>query len=165
MRPDYCPIGGEPCQSVCAEPCSVAKKATPHETLIAQLMDSRVLKTEREHAAAREIERLRGGAAPEPAAWINFNAATGECSVSFKSESEFASIPLWREPPRAQRKPSLSQKLHDAGYTRRPSLKAMEMREALELIAAPPRPDGTWNRDREACRQIASEALGRYDDE
>jgi hypothetical protein len=22
MRPDYCPIGGEPCQSMCAEPCS-----------------------------------------------------------------------------------------------------------------------------------------------
>lgn len=36
MRPDYCPIGGEPCQSVCAEPCSVVKKD----------------KTKREHAAA-----------------------------------------------------------------------------------------------------------------
>jgi len=39
-----------------------------------------------------------------------------------------------------------------------------EMREALELIAAPKRPDGTWNRDREACRQLAAEALGRYDE-
>jgi hypothetical protein len=37
--------------------------------------------------------------------------------------------------------------------------------EALELIAAPMRPDGTWNRDREACRQIAAEALGRYGDD
>lgn len=35
----------------------------------------------------------------------------------------------------------------------------MNVREALELIAAPMRTDGTWNRDREACRQIASEAL------
>lgn len=34
------------------------------------------------------------------------------------------------------------------------------MRLALELIAAPMRPDGTWNRDREACRQLAAEALG-----
>lgn len=26
MRPDYCPIGGEPCQSVCADPCTVKPK-------------------------------------------------------------------------------------------------------------------------------------------
>lgn len=26
MRPDYCPIGGEPCQSVCADPCAVRPK-------------------------------------------------------------------------------------------------------------------------------------------
>jgi len=38
------------------------------------------------------------------------------------------------------------------------------LRAALELIAAPVRPDGTWNRDREACRQMAAEALGRYED-
>jgi len=25
MRADYCPIGGEPCQSLCTEPCSVRK--------------------------------------------------------------------------------------------------------------------------------------------
>ena len=58
-----------------------------------------------------------------------------------------------------------SQKLADAGFTRRPSLRAMDMREALELIAAPMRPDGTWNRDRTACQQLAAEALGRYDDD
>ena len=38
------------------------------------------------------------------------------------------------------------------------------LRDALELIAAPMRLDGTWNRDREACRQMAVEALGRTDD-
>ena len=38
------------------------------------------------------------------------------------------------------------------------------MREALELIATPMRPDGTWNRDREACRALAAEALHRPDD-
>jgi hypothetical protein len=26
VRPDYCPIGGEPCQSVCADPCTVKPK-------------------------------------------------------------------------------------------------------------------------------------------
>ena len=35
------------------------KKATPHDELIAELLDSTVPKTEREHAAAREIEELR----------------------------------------------------------------------------------------------------------
>ena len=30
---------------------------------------------------------------------------------------------------------------------------------ALELIAAPKRPDGTYNRCREACEQLAKEAL------
>lgn len=33
------------------------------------------------------------------------------------------------------------------------------MREALELIAAPQRPDGTWNRDRQACMELARGAL------
>lgn len=62
------------------------------------------------------------------------------------------------------RAPTRSQALADAGFVRRPGLQAMEMRRALELIAAPMRPDGTWNRDREACRELAAEALGRYDD-
>jgi hypothetical protein len=79
-------------------------------------------------------------------------------------EREIHSADLWivREytlDPRTR-----SQKLADAGFVRRPSLQAMEMRAALELIAAPMRPDGTWNRDREACRELAAEALGRYDD-
>lgn len=39
------------------------------------------------------------------------------------------------------------------------SHKRDEYRAALELIAAPMRPDGTWNRDREACRQLAEKAL------
>ena len=57
--------------------------------------------------------------------------------------------------------PTRSQKLTDAGFHRRPSLWAMQARQALELIAAPMRSDGTWNRDREACRRLAAEALGR----
>lgn len=63
---------------------------------------------------------------------------------------------------RSDRTPS--QKLADAGFTRRPSLWALQAREALELIAAPQRVDGSWNRDREACRQLAAEALGRDTD-
>jgi len=42
-----------------------AMKATPHKQLIDELMDCRIPKTEREHAAAREIERLRQAIAAE----------------------------------------------------------------------------------------------------
>lgn len=48
---------------------------------------------------------------PEPSAWINFNAATRERNVSFVCESELASIPLWPEPPRGQRKPLTPQEV------------------------------------------------------
>ncbi len=37
--------------------------------------------------------------------------------------------------------------------------KIFRYEQALQLIASPMRPDGTWNRDREACRQLAEEAL------
>ena len=70
----------------------------------------------------------------------------------------------WRRSALKRDDRTRSQKLADAGFARRPTLLAMEMRTALEIIAAPRRPDGTWNRDREACRQIAAEALGRYED-
>jgi len=33
------------------------------------------------------------------------------------------------------------------------------LREALELIACPERPDGTYNRDRRACELLAKDAL------
>ena len=36
---------------------------------------------------------------------------------------------------------------------------AAQLRAALELIAAPMRPDGTYNRDRAACGSIARAAL------
>lgn len=39
-----------------------------------------------------------------------------------------------------------------------------KLRAALELIAAPQREDGTWNRDREACRRVALDALGENDE-
>lgn len=38
---------------------SAEKQATPHADLINDLLDSRTPKSEREHAAVREIERLR----------------------------------------------------------------------------------------------------------
>lgn len=45
--------------SVEPRPEQQCKQARPHDELIAELLDSRRAKTEREHAAAREIERLR----------------------------------------------------------------------------------------------------------
>lgn len=38
MRADYCPIGGEPCQSLCTEPCSVLKSVD--SALVAQLVEA-----------------------------------------------------------------------------------------------------------------------------
>jgi len=38
-------------------------------------------------------------------------------------------------------------------------IEVSRLRAALEIIASPMRPDGTWNRDREACRQLAEKVL------
>ena len=43
--------------AVCVPTLHGAKQATPHEQLIDELLDSRIPKTDREHAAAREIEK------------------------------------------------------------------------------------------------------------
>lgn len=40
MRPDYCPIGGEPCQSVCATPCKITKRAKLTDAEIERIADS-----------------------------------------------------------------------------------------------------------------------------
>ena len=40
-----------------------------------------------------------------------------------------------------------------------PDNEVARLREALELIASPMRPDGTYNRDRRACELLAKEAL------
>lgn len=40
-------------------------------------------------------------------------------------------------------------------------IRCEELEAALERIAAPRRPDGSWNLSREACQEIALEALGR----
>ena len=67
---------------------------------------------------------------PEPAAWINFNAATSERNVSFVCESELASIPLWPESPRTQRKPLTEEEVDQI---------------AISCLASPASDPG-WNR-------------------
>ena len=37
----------------------------------------------------------------------------------------------------------------------------MRLLTALSVIATPPRPDGTWNRDRQACYELAKQELER----
>ena len=85
-----------------------------------------------------------GGFRREP--WV-----TDEPAYSAEQMREYAEHAVARERQRTM-------------FARRPGLWALRAREVLELIAAPMRPDGTWNRDREACRQMAAEALGRYED-
>jgi len=84
-----------------------AMKATPHKQLIDELMDCRIPKTEREHAAAREIERLRQAIETaekqEPVAWVQ--------DVEFEQLPEFAfswvktrlhDKPLYTHPPKRE---------------------------------------------------------------
>ena len=106
----------------------------------------------------------------EPVAWMRHDNRVAEESYSrtqFSRGRDKPPIGTWTPlyTSTQQAEPTRSQRLADAGFTRRHSLWALQARQALELIAAPQRPDGTWNRDREACRQLAAEALGRYDDE
>lgn len=44
-------------------------------------------------------------------------------------------------------------------HERKSEARALRYEAALERIAAPKRPDGTYNLSREACEQIAREAL------
>lgn len=41
-RPDYCPVGNEPCQSMCDEPCSWqgSKRKKEDDALILQLVEA-----------------------------------------------------------------------------------------------------------------------------
>lgn len=80
-----------------------AKQATLHHELIAQLLDSRIPKTEREHAAAREIERLRADIlqelvdAPEPEPFGYFKSEPfgwTDCA-----ETDDGAIALFAAPP------------------------------------------------------------------
>ena len=56
--------------------------------------------------------------------------------------------------------------LHTAGFALPPQMSKgyQTLRAAMTLISAPQRPDGSWNRDREACRALAAEALERCDE-
>lgn len=60
------------------------KAATPHSELIAQLLDSRLPKTERERAAAREIEALRA----EVERWKRVNAEQVKLHVKAEIRAE-----------------------------------------------------------------------------
>jgi hypothetical protein len=76
---------------------------------------------------------------PEPAAWINFNAATGERNVSFECESELASIPLWPEPPQFTKKRHISYACPICAASMLEDDTAL-IRLALEWIDAQPEP-------------------------
>jgi hypothetical protein len=85
----------------------MAYQATPHEVLIAEIMDCGVPKNEREHAAAREIQALRDRLAqpePKPVGYMYVNK-DGECE-----EFEYGPVPffdpditpVYAEPPKRE---------------------------------------------------------------
>ena len=53
----------------------------------------------------------------------------------------------------------ISERDHAVEQAAKNADEVLRLREALEKIAAPQRPDGTWNRERLACWQLAVEAL------
>jgi len=57
------------------------KRASPHDELIAELLDSRVPKTEREHAAAREIKKNQDRIAAARLALVKYGLHENSCSV------------------------------------------------------------------------------------
>ena len=61
MRPDYCPVGNEPCQSLCDEPCSTTPKRKPltEQEIGAILEDINAFGT-RLYTFARAIEAAHG---------------------------------------------------------------------------------------------------------
>lgn len=84
--------------------------ATPHDQLIAELLDSRIPKTECEHAAAREIERLREALAePEPVAWLSEGGDVSR-SKRYMDEMGFICEPLYTAPP--ARKPLTEEQIN-----------------------------------------------------
>jgi hypothetical protein len=60
-----------------------------------------------------------------------------------------------------KRQPS-DEQLEDLKETLSEEMAVTELLLTLELIAAPARADGTYNRSREACQQLAREVLDRY---
>jgi hypothetical protein len=78
-----------------------AMAATPHAELIAELMNPNNPKNEREHAAVREIERLRA-AQGEPVAYLCENAVGHKYFRWKKPSSTYKPIALYTSPP-AQR--------------------------------------------------------------
>jgi hypothetical protein len=78
-------------------------------------------------------------------------------------------ITCWQMTPRwADASPwhgtSRQHTLHAAGFAGAAVKAHQTARAALALIAVPRRPDGSWSRDREACQQLAAEALRSYDE-
>lgn len=80
-----------------------ALKCTPHKQLIDELLDSRIAKTEREHAAAREIEKLRERLAQpdqEPFGYFQYSM---HLDAWVQNKEEIKGIAFYTTPP--QRKP------------------------------------------------------------
>ena len=86
-----------------------------------------------------------------PVAWLDEFGNVFPLGAWVRSEVREKWKPLYTEPAANAAQPAPVAVPQDE--------KIRVLRDALELIATPMRPDGTWNRDRLACHQIAVEAL------
>jgi hypothetical protein len=102
------------------------------------------------------IEVVDGAACWDYGRMYDLRNAIAQPHEDEEAELERATIRAMMGPQAAQTADTLERDLLRSDFQRERDA----MRQALELIAAPKRPDGTWNRDREACRQLALDALG-----
>lgn len=80
MRPDYCPIGNEPCQSLCDTPCSTQQRYTTDAMKVRQAVAQAVLQHE---------------AKDEPVAWRTFDGEGGYDYRTYDMNENYANE--WNE--------------------------------------------------------------------
>lgn len=94
MRQDNCPIGGEPCQSLCVEPCGVAKRpCTCHPD------DNPPVPCAKRYALS---ECRAAQSANEPIAWMIYTLDGKSVCVTDNPHDfteQYLALPLYTHPP------------------------------------------------------------------
>ena len=114
--------------------------------LLADFADERAKKSDALIAAVDDIERLTAERDAKQSQLKEVNSWLDEC---VKQRDDAAALAKNYAERMARSDAELAILIADRGT----------LRAALELIAAPMRPDGTYNRDRTACGSIARAAL------
>lgn len=97
MRPDYCPVGGEPCQSMCATPCSTVRKRLTNDQRRKLLEAATVPPGAVERGVLSKDDVIRLG---QKVGFINkWGAHDGMWSVDADDLARFAALSAPSPPP------------------------------------------------------------------